>query len=154
VVALALTTLALALPQHGVVVPSTSFGGLHLGATRKQVEAVWGRRHSRCLDCSRTTWYFTYKRFEPQGAGVSFRDGVADSFFTVWSPGGWRTDRGLVVGDPESRIAVLYGSLPRAECGRYSALVLRRGRAATQFYVYQGEVWGFGISWAGAPPCH
>jgi hypothetical protein len=154
VIAVALTTLALALPQHGVVVPSESFGGLRLGATRAQVETAWGKRHTNCLDCSRATWYFTYKRFEPQGAGVSFLNGIVVSFFTIWGPPGWRTDRGLVVGDPESRIAALYGKLPRAECGTYSALVLRKGKRDTQLYVYRGEVWGFGISPAGAPPCH
>ena len=36
----------------------------------------------------------------------------------------------------------------------YAALVLRRGRVDTQFYVYRRKVWGFGISRAGAPPCH
>jgi hypothetical protein len=154
VIAVALTTLALGLPQHGVVVPGKSFGGLRLGALGAQVEASWGKRHSSCQGCSRPTWYFTYKRFEPQGAGVAFVRGAASSFFTLWSPAGWHTNRGLTIGDQEARITKLYGTLPRAECGTYSALVLRRGGADTQFYVYRGEVWGFGVSSAGAPPCH
>jgi hypothetical protein len=153
VLAAALTAIALALPQHAVVVPGKSFAGLRLGATAARVERAWGTRHGRCRDCRETTWYFTYKRFEPQGAGVSFRRGVADALFTVWSPPGWHTNRGLTVGDPEARITELYGVLPRAECGTYSALVLRRGGTDTQFFVYKGEVWGFGLSRAGAPPC-
>ena len=153
-VAAALTALALFLPQPGVVVPGRSFAGLHLGATGAQVRAAWGPRFGRCRSCPRPTWYFTYKGFEPQGVGVSFRNGAADAFFTVWAPPGWRTNRGLTVGDPEARITQLYGVLPRAECGTYAALVLRRGRTDTQFYVYQQEVWGFGLSPAGAPPCH
>jgi hypothetical protein len=146
--------LSLALPQHAVVVPGVSFAGLRLGTTRAQVEASWGKRHGSCRDCARPTWYFTYKRFEPQGAGVSFRNGAADAFFTLWSPPGWRTNRGLSVGDPAAQITRLYGVLPRTECGTYSALVLRQRGVDTQFYVYKQVVWGFGLSSAGAPPCH
>ncbi len=153
-IAVALATLALTVPQHGVVVPGKSFAGLRLGSSAAQVRAAWGDRHGRCLDCTRLTWYFTYERFEPQGAGASFRSGVVDSFFTIWSPPGWHTNRGLAVGDQEARVTELYGVLPRAECGRYSSLVLRRGGTDTQFFVYRGKVWGFGLSSAGAPPCH
>jgi hypothetical protein len=149
----ALTALALALPQHAVVVPGKSFASLRLGASGAQVKAAWGTRFGRCRDCRRTTWYFTFRKFTPQGAAVSFQSGVAVSFFTVWGPPGWHTDRGLKVGDPEAKITRLYGALPRAECGTYSALVLRRGRTDTQFFVYKQEVWGFGLSPAGAPPC-
>jgi hypothetical protein len=151
--ATALAALAIALPQHGLVVPGERFGGLRLGATRAQVEAKWGRRHGRCQDCARPTWYFTYEPFEPRGAGVSFRSGLADAFFTIWAPAGWRADRGLVIAAPEARIARLYGSLPRTDCGAYSALVLRRHGTDTQFYVRNGKVWGFGLTRAGAPPC-
>jgi hypothetical protein len=154
VVATMFAVLALALPQHGVVVPGKSFGGLRLGATPAKVQAAWGARYGRCRGCSQPTWYFTYKKFAPQGAGVSFRKGVAASFFTIWSPPGWRTDKGLTVGDPTTRITQLYGVLHLTECGAYEALVIRRGRVDTQIYVYKEKVWGFGLSPAGAPPCH
>jgi hypothetical protein len=154
VIAAALTALALALPQHAVVVPGKTFAGLRLGATGAQVQAAWGPRFGRCRNCAQPSWYFTYKSFAPQGAGVSFRSGAAAAFFTIWSPPGWHTNRGLTVGDPEARITRLYGVLPRAECGTYSALVIRRGGTDTQIYVYQQKVWGFGLSSAAAPPCH
>jgi hypothetical protein len=154
VIAAAFTALALALPAHAVVVPGKSFAGLHLGATGAQVSAAWGPRYGRCRSCDQPTWYFTYKRFEPQGAGVSFRSGAARAFFTIWGPSGWHTDRGLKVGEPAARVTQLYGVLPRVECGTYAALVLRRGRTATQIYLYKDQVWGFGLSSAGAPPCH
>jgi hypothetical protein len=153
-IAAALTALALSLPHHADIVPGRSFAGLRLGATGAQVTAAWGRVHGRCRDCAKPTWYFTYHHFAPQGAGVSFRHGAVDSFFTLWAPPGWRTDRGLKIGDPEPRVTQLYGALPRVECGTYSALVLRRGQTATQFYLYRDHVWGFGLSLAGAPPCH
>jgi hypothetical protein len=153
VIPVALAAAALALPQQALVAPGVSFAGLRLGATAAQIEAAWGTRHGRCQGCTRPTWYFTYRPFEPTGAAVSFQNGRAASYFTVWSPGGWHTKRGLTIGDPASRIVRLYGVLRRTDCGSYSALVLRRGRTETQFYVYRGEVWGFGLSWAGAPPC-
>jgi hypothetical protein len=145
---------ALGLPQHGVVVPGHSFAGMKLGATRTQVRDAWGPRFGRCRNCRQATWYFTYRDFQPQGAGVVFGAGRAASYFTIWAPPGWRTNRGLTIGDPEIRIASVYGVLPRVECGTYAALVLRRGEVDTQFYVYKRKVWGFGISRAGAPPCH
>jgi hypothetical protein len=153
-VAVALAALALGLPPQAVVVPGRTFAGLRLGATKDQVRAAWGSRFGVCRGCAQTTWYFTYKDFQPQGAGVTFVRGRATALFTVWSPPGWRTNRGLEVGDPEATITSLYGYLPRTECGTYSALVLRRGRVDTQFYVYKREVWGFGLSRAEAPPCH
>jgi hypothetical protein len=153
-VAAALAALALGLPAKGVVVPGQSFAGLRLGATQAQVRTVWGKRFGRCRGCPQTTWYFTYQDFQPQGAGVTFLNGRATALFTIWSPSGWRTNRGLTVGDLEARVSALYGVLPRTECGTYSALVLRRGRVDTQLYVYRGRVWGFGLSRAGAPPCH
>jgi hypothetical protein len=152
--AAALVGLALGLPVKGVVVPGQTFAGLRLGATQAQVRAAWGPRSGRCRGCPQPTWYFTYRDFQPQGAGVTFLNGRATALFTIWSPPGWRTNRDLEVGEPEGRITALYGALRRTECGTYAALVLRRGRVDTQFYVYKGEVWGFGLSRAGAPPCH
>jgi len=150
----ALAALVLALPQHGVVVPGRTFGGLRLGATAAQVEAAWGKRYGRCRDCTSPTLFFTYRPFRPQGVAVVLRAGKAAAFYTLRAPKGWHTDRGLAVGDPESRISALYGRLPRAECGTYSALVLRGRRGETQFYVYGGKVWGFGLSSPGLPRCY
>ena len=70
-----LAALVLALPQHGVVIPGRSFAGLRLGATGGRVAEVWGPRHGVCRGCARPTWFFTYRRFRPQGAAVSFRAG-------------------------------------------------------------------------------
>jgi hypothetical protein len=154
VLQVALAVLALALPQHAVVVPGRSFAGLQLGATGMQVRSAWGARYGVCRGCPQPTWFFTYRPFQPQGAAVSFRSGGAASFYTLRAPAGWHTDRGLTVGDPEAKVTALYGALPRAECGTYSALALRRRRAETQFYVYAGKVWGFELSSAAAPRCH
>ena len=140
-------------PRSGVVVPGTSLGGLSLGATRAQVRAAWGSRHGVCRDCREATWYFNLRPFEPQGAGVTFRRGRVVALFTVWSPPGWRTDRGLRIDDPAARVSGLYGPLLRTHCGTYAVLTLAQGRTRTSFYVVDERVWGFGLSRPGEPAC-
>ena len=75
------------------------------------------------------------------------------ALFTVWSPPGWRTDRGLRIGDPAAKVAGLYGSLLRVNCGTYSAMTLSRGRTTTSFYIVDEQVWGFGLSRRAEPTC-
>jgi hypothetical protein len=152
--AAALLVAVLALPTHATVVPGRSFAGLRPGATGMQVKAAWGGRYGVCRGCPRPTWLFTYRPFQPEGAAVTFRAGAAESFYTLRAPQGWHTNRELEIGDAEATVTAIYGTLPRVECGTYSALVLRRGSVETQFYVNDGKVWGFGLSSAGAPRCH
>ncbi len=153
-VALALTApVAAAPPRQGELVPGRSLGGLRLGATAAQVTTAWGTRYGVCRSCATTTWYFNYRPFEPQGAGAELRDGRVTALFTLWQPSGWRTREGLRLGDQESRVTTLYGSLPRVRCSGYDALVLRRGPARTVFYVRRDEVWGFGLLAARVPAC-
>jgi len=140
-------------PRAGLVIPGKTLGGLPLGATKSQVKAAWGTRYGVCRDCPAETWYFNLRRFEPQGAGVTFRKGRAVALFTLWSPPGWHTSQGLRVGDPEFRIATIYGSLLRVDCGRYSASTMRSKGVTTAFYVLDGQVWGFGLSRSGQPVC-
>jgi hypothetical protein len=117
------------------------------------VKAAWGGNFGRCRGCRRPTWYWNYAQFSPKGAGVEFRRGRAVAVFTLWSPPGWHTPMGLRIGEPEARITQLYGALPRTECGTYSALVMRDGRAVSAFYVLSGRVWGFGLLTPPAAPC-
>jgi hypothetical protein len=140
-------------PTAGIVVPGKSLGGLSLGATQAQVRAAWGSRFGVCRDCRARTWYFNLRPFEPQGAGVTLRRGRVVALFTVWSPPGWHTDRGLRIDDPALRIAGLYGPLLRVNCGTYAAMTLRRGRTTTSVYVVDERVWGFGLSRPGQRVC-
>jgi len=144
---------AAAPPVTGVVVPGKSLGGLSLGATRAQVRSAWGSRFGVCRDCREQTWYFNYRPLEPQGVGVSFRRGRVTALFTLWRPPGWRTSRGLEVGDPAARIAGFYGPLLRVSCGTYAVSTLRRGRTTTAFYIVDEQVWGFGLSRPAEPNC-
>ena len=99
------------------------------------------------------TWYFNYARFEPEGAGVTFRDRRAVALFTLWAPKGWRTNRALKIGDEASRATTLYRGLVRITCGTYYALTLNHANAVTSVYVHDEKVWGFGLSRPREPVC-
>jgi hypothetical protein len=140
-------------PRAGTFEPGESLGGLRLGLTPAQVRTAWGSTYGRCRDCRMPTWYFNYAPFSPQGAGVEFRRGRVDAIFTLWSPIGWRTSRGLRIGDEEARVTALYGALNRAECGSYRLLLLPRRRVVSAFYIVDGRVWGFSLLRAPSRPC-
>jgi hypothetical protein len=148
-----LAALALTLPQHGVLVPGRSLGGVRLGDSPSDVSQRWGRGFGRCRDCREPTWYFTYTKFEPQGAGVSFRRGRVAAVFTLWSPPGWRTTKGLTIGDAAARVTELYGALPRTRCVGYDALTLRSSAAVTAIYLSGDTVYGFALLRASEPVC-
>jgi hypothetical protein len=152
-VRLLLLAAAFALPQSGVVDPGTSLGGLRLGATAPAVRAAWGGDFGRCRSCVFPTWYFTYRRYAPQGAAVELRRGRVAALFTLWSPPGWHTRAGLTIGDASSRIGELYGPLARRQCRGYYAFVLPQRRVVTAFYVVDEKVWGFGLSRPPVPVC-
>jgi hypothetical protein len=145
--------LALALPQHGVLVPGRSLGGVQLGMTPAQVERAWGTTYGRCRNCTRKTWYFNYEQYHAEGAAVRFRNGHVDAVWTLWKPDGWRAGR-LALGAPAPAITGRYGALVTIACGSYEARVLTRRSVTTTFYVYGGKLWGFGLSRSGASPCH
>jgi hypothetical protein len=141
------------LPQRGVLVPGESLGGLRLGMTQAQVRTAWGTAYGRCRNCPDPTWYFTYRMYAPAGAGVSFRQGSVAAIFTLWAPKGWRTSRGLAIGDAEARATALYGALLVVHCQGYDALVASRPRTQTAIYVRNAKIWGFGLSSAAVPVC-
>jgi hypothetical protein len=142
-----------ALPSAGILVPGRSLGGISLGMTKAQVRDRWGARFGRCRHCASETWYFTYRPFEPQGAGVVFRRGRVVQVFTIWQPEGWRTSKGLVLGAAEAEVTRLYGTLLRRRCIRYTAFVVSDRKVQTVVYVFDGEVWGFGLTQPGSSPC-
>ena len=153
IAALAAPVAGAALPAHGLVVPGRSLGGIRLGMTEAQVKRRWGSSYGVCRGCRLTTWYFNYRPFRPQGAGVAFRHGRVVAVFTLWSPRGWHTIEGLRIGEDEARVTALYGALLRSECGDYAALAVRKRATLTVFYVVNHKVWGFGLSRPGIPPC-
>jgi hypothetical protein len=154
VFALALTgSDAVTAPERGLFVPGESLGGVRIGMTKAAVAAAWGARHGVCRSCPHETWYFNYEPFLPEGVGVVFERGRVTYAFTVWQPDGWRTPEGLRLGEPAADIARTYGPLDRRRCVRYDALVEPGLRAQTVYYVFENEVWGFGLTVPEGSPC-
>lgn len=140
-------------PSRGTVVPGRSLGGLSLGATRADVERAWGLAHGTCRSCPRPTWYYNSVAFRPEGVGATFRNGRVSALFTLWSPPGWRTSRGVAIGDSVARVTAVYGALERIGCGSYEVLTLPLRGSRTVFYVVDLEVWGFALLGRGEPVC-
>jgi hypothetical protein len=151
--AAAIPSSAAAPPERGEFIPGRSLGGVSLGMTKKQVLAEWGKRHGVCRSCRRETWYFNYEPFTPEGTGVVLERGRVVHAFTVWQPPGWRTPEGLALGDPSSEASRVYGSLDRRSCTSYHALLEPGRRAQSVFYVFEDEIWGFGLTKPNASPC-
>ncbi|HZB23837.1 MAG TPA: hypothetical protein VE444_08330 [Gaiellaceae bacterium] len=151
-VALAVALL-LALPQEGVLVPGRSLAGVELGATERQARRTLGPFVGVCRGCDRRTLYFTRGEFEETGVGAEFVRGRAVALYTLGMPRGWRTRSGLRLGAAELEFADANRGALRTECGHYSALSVRRGRAVTVFWVRAGTLWAFGIQRPSVPLC-
>jgi hypothetical protein len=133
-------------PRHGVLAPGRSLGGLRLGMTPAQVRAAWGSDFGRCRGCPQPTWYYTYRPYHSHGAAVQFRRGRVEAIFTLWAPSGWKTTKGLYVGDNVDRVPGLYGTLARADCpGNYYALTLPTRGGVNAIYVVNEKIFGFGL---------
>lgn len=141
----ALAAIVLALPPAGVFVPGESLGGLRLGATEARARATWGPHVGVCRGCRQRTLYFTHGKFDQEGAGVELRRGRAVALFTLWTPTGWRTSRGVRLGVSPVAVHGVYGTLARVDCGHYYALVQRRGDVVSAFYVKNDVLWAFGL---------
>jgi len=152
-VSLAVAVLSAALPQHGVLVPGRSLGGVRLGMTPTHVRTNWGTRYGHCRGCTEETWFYNYRAFRPEGAAVRFRRGHVDAVWTLWQPPGWRTRGGLQLGQNALEVNVRYGALVSIPCGSYRALIQTKEGVTTVFYVYGQKLWGFGLIAAGASPC-
>lgn len=158
-VATAVTALALAapaaagLPRAGILVPGRSLGGVHLGEAERAVRASLGTFYGACDDCSRPTWYVTYRAFDKHGLAVEFARGRVAAVYTLWEPAGWRTKTGLRLGATPLEVHRAIGFLRTITCPGYEALVADTRRVRTAYYLYQGGLWGFGLFRHGAAPC-
>lgn len=144
---------AAGLPSRGVLAPGQSLGGVRLGETAAQVRARWGSRFTRCAVCSRTTWLYTYPSGGPRGAAVAFRGGRVAAVFTLGVPRGWRTTKGVVLGDPAEKVQAVYGRLAWSRCVGYGALSMRSAGVVSSIYTYGESVYGFALTRAGDSVC-
>jgi hypothetical protein len=141
-------------PTGGTFAPGVSLAGVGLGFSHAEVIDAWGAVHGVCRDCEEPTWYVNERPFQPQGVGVVFEGGgQVVHVFTVWQPEGWSTPESLELGAPAGDIGATYGELAEIDCGDYVALVDNDPEATSAFYVYEDEVWGFGLLRRGREPC-
>ena len=143
-----------AVPSRGTLVVGSSLGGVRLGDTPAAVRARWGGGFTRCTVCPATTWVYMIRGSKRlAGVAVTFRAGRAVAVFTLGAPVGWRSTRGLAVGDPATRIAELHGRLDYSRCVGYGALSVRRGAVVTSIYTFGEAVYGFALTRPADPVC-
>ena len=140
------------LPARGVLAVK-SLGGIQLGASRAAVRARWGSRYTLCAVCRSTTWLYTYRGRSTAGAAVAFRDGKVAAVFTLGVPTGWRTSRGVSLGDPADKVHRVYGSLPWSRCIGYGAVSIRGAGSVASIYTYGDSVYGFALTLPSEPVC-
>ena len=75
------------------------------------------------------------------------------ALYTLWVPTGWRTDKGIRLGDSPLSVNGVYGALPRFVCGHYSVLVQRRGTVSSAFYFKNDLLWAFALQRSSEPAC-
>jgi hypothetical protein len=144
-----------ALPIRGVFVTGQSLAGVALGDTPADVEATWGTDYTVCRSCTLTTWYFVY-RTQPVGAAVVFdRNDKAVAVFTLGMPLGWRTEKGLLLGQEIHSLTALYPTTEMSlrHCIGYNALSLRHGPSVASIYTQADFVYGFALTMPGRPVC-
>ena len=89
----------------------------------------------------------------PAGAAVSFRAGRVSAVFTLGVPRGWRTSRGVALGDPADKVLRVYGELPWSRCIGYGAVSIRRPGVVSSIYTYGESVYGFALTLPSEPVC-
>ena len=144
-----------ALPLKGLLVSGQSLGGVSLGDSPADVEATWGTAYTVCKSCTLTTWYYTYAT-KPVGAGVVFdKSDHVVAVFTLGSPFGWHTEKGLPVGEDIHAMTALYPApqMNYKACIGYSALSQRQGSAVTSIYTQAEVVYGFALTAPGRSVC-
>jgi hypothetical protein len=133
------------LPVRGIVIPGVSFAGVKIGDTEARVKGVWGSRFVACKYCADETWLYEYQGGEPLGAAARFQKGKVVALFSLGSPAGWKTDKGLYMGDPISNVYQYYGKTTTTRCIGYDAISAKTGKYVTGFYSAAGVVYGFVI---------
>ena len=138
-----------ALPAAATFVPARSLAGVRLGEPAAEVRRHLGHDYGLCQGCATTTWYFTYRRFDDKGLGIELTNGLVSAVYTLWSPPGWRTAKGLQLGAPEGAVTSKVGAVIPVACSGYTALVSH----TSAYLIVDGKLWGFGLFPKGSSPC-
>jgi hypothetical protein len=133
------------LPTRGIIIPGVSFAGVKIGDTQKRVRALWGNRFVTCKYCTDATWLYEYQYGEPLGAAARFQHNRVVAVFSLGSPAGWKTDKGLAMGDPISDVYQYYKTTGTTRCVGFDAVTAKTGKYVTAFYSAAGVIYGFAI---------
>ena len=144
---------AAGLPKAGTLVPGRSLGGIRLAESPSAVRAALGTFYGLCRGCTQRTWYFTYRPFDKQGLAVEFTRRHVSAVYTLWRPSGWHAPHKLGFGSSPLVVHTVAHTTRTITCHRYEALVRDSAHARTAYYLFDGELWGFGLFGRGASPC-
>ena len=133
------------LPMRGVIIPGVSLAGVKIGDTEQRVRRLWGGNFVTCKYCSDATWLYEYQNGEPLGAAARFQKGKVVAVFSLGSPSGWRTNKGLYIGDPISNVYQYFPRTGTTRCIGFDAITIRTGKVVTAVYSSAGVVYGFAL---------
>jgi hypothetical protein len=137
------------LPAAAAFIPGRSLAGVRLGEPAAQVRRHLGTNYGVCRGCARTTWYFTYRRFDDQGLAVELKRGRVFAVYTLWQPAGWHGPHSLFFGVPESRVTSVVGGTIPVTCNGYTQLV----SGHSVYTIVDGKLFGFGLFRERTSPC-
>lgn len=133
------------LPIRGLVIPGVSFAGVKIGDTEQRVRQLWGSNFVTCKYCTDATWLYEYQNGEPLGAAARFENNKVVAVFSLGSPSGWRTNKGLYIGDPIQNVYEYFPKTGTTRCIGFDAITIRNGKVVTAFYSAAGVVYGFAL---------
>ena len=133
------------LPSRGLFIPGVSLAGVKIGDTMTRVKAVWGPRYKTCPYCTDVTWLFEYRSGEPLGAAARFENKRVVAVFTLGSPAGWKTDKGLKMGDGIASVYTFFPNNGFKRCIGFDAVTARTGNVTSAFYSAAGVIYGFAM---------
>lgn len=133
------------LPTRGLFVPGVSLAGVHIGDTQKRVVSILGPKYKTCAFCTDPTFLWMYGSGEPLGMAARFENGKVVAVFTLGSPAGWKTDKGLAMGDGVSNVYNFFPNTGTKRCIGFDAITVRTGNVMTAFYSSAGVVYGFAM---------
>jgi hypothetical protein len=133
------------LPVRGIVIPGVSLAGVKVGDTEQRVKKLWGDNFVVCKYCTDPTWLYEYQTGEPLGAAARFQRGKVVAVFSLGSPAGWRTNKGLYIGDPIQNAYTFFPRTGTTRCIGFDAITIKQGNVVTAIYSSAGVVYGFAL---------
>lgn len=141
------------LPTRGLFIPGVSLAGVHIGDTQQKVIATLGPKYKTCAYCTDPTLLWMYRSGEPLGMAARFQKGKVVAVFTLGSPAGWKTDKGLAMGDGISNVYQYFSNTGTKRCIGFDAITAQTGKVTTAFYSAAGVVYGFAMVIPGLTVC-